>query len=106
MLGKFAETLVVDWGLAKSIGRSNVEKPDGTIGADPTLRPESGSAVSTTAGQIIGTAAFTAAGQVRVSQSAAHTIVEANTAGTTGAEMSILLAAVTAATIDALDFVL
>ena len=37
MLGRYGETLVVDWGLAKLIDR--VADPDGRI--EPTLRPSS-----------------------------------------------------------------
>ena len=36
MLGKFGETLVVDWGLAKVVGRSG---PEGMTSAEETLRP-------------------------------------------------------------------
>ena len=55
MLGKFGETMVVDWGLAKTVGMGN-----STIGMDePTLRPSSGSAaVDTMMGQAVGTPAF------------------------------------------------
>jgi Ca2+-binding RTX toxin-like protein len=53
-----------------------------------------------------GTAAFTAAGQVRVQQVGAHTLVEVNTFGAGGAEMSILLLNVTAAALSQGDFVL
>jgi eukaryotic-like serine/threonine-protein kinase len=55
MLGKFGETLVVDWGLAKIVGR-----PDLLTGTDePTLRPRSGSnSQRTTMGSAIGTPAY------------------------------------------------
>lgn len=53
-----------------------------------------------------GIAAFTAAGQVRLARSGADTIVEINTVGASGAEMTILLAHVTATDLDALDFIL
>jgi WD40 repeat protein len=44
LLGPFGETLVVDWGLAKVVGR-----PESAVRADePTLRPASGSGVETT----------------------------------------------------------
>ncbi|MBV8268844.1 MAG: protein kinase, partial [Planctomycetaceae bacterium] len=55
LLGKYGETLVVDWGLAKLIGR-----PEGVAGAEEgALRPPSasGSAV-TAAGEAIGTPAY------------------------------------------------
>src|SRR5437764_11302010 len=54
MLGKYGETLVVDWGLAKTIGRQEVAADD-----EPTLRPRSGSDSSATAmGQMLGTPAY------------------------------------------------
>src|SRR5262249_17299220 len=57
MLGKFGETLVVDWGLAKSVGR-----PDPSVGggdAEGTLAPSSGSgAQPTLEGPRLGTPAF------------------------------------------------
>jgi serine/threonine-protein kinase len=54
MLGKFGETLVVDWGLAKTIGRS-----EGAPDDEPTLHPRSGSDSSATAmGQALGTPAY------------------------------------------------
>ncbi len=57
MLGEFGETLVVDWGLAKLVGR-DVE-PALPAGAEPTLRPESGSQVEPTVmGARLGTPAF------------------------------------------------
>jgi eukaryotic-like serine/threonine-protein kinase len=57
MLGKYGETLVVDWGLAKVVGR------DGRAGGDetgePTLRPSSGSGVAETQyGSAVGTPAY------------------------------------------------
>ncbi|MEM6469495.1 MAG: protein kinase [Planctomycetota bacterium] len=52
MLGKYGETLVVDWGLAKPIGKDRSHgDPD-----EPTLRPQSGSGSSPTQmGAAIGT---------------------------------------------------
>jgi len=44
LLGPYGETLVVDWGLAKVVGR----KETGTTGTEPTLRPPSGSGVEST----------------------------------------------------------
>jgi serine/threonine-protein kinase len=54
MLGKYGETLVVDWGLAKPLGRSG---PAPEAPADePTLRPESASGTEETRpGQVVGT---------------------------------------------------
>jgi tetratricopeptide (TPR) repeat protein/tRNA A-37 threonylcarbamoyl transferase component Bud32 len=55
MLGKFGETLVVDWGLAKSVGRPGAATTDG----EATLRPESESGVkSTEVGTQVGTPAY------------------------------------------------
>jgi serine/threonine-protein kinase len=55
MLGKYGETLVVDWGLAKPVGR-----PEGKPSADEaTLRPSSGSGeAATEAGSAVGTPAY------------------------------------------------
>ena len=56
MLGKYGETLVVDWGLAKAIGR-----PEDSAGLrdEVTLRPGSGSSVAATQiGLAIGTPAY------------------------------------------------
>jgi serine/threonine-protein kinase len=55
MLGKYGETLVVDWGLAKVVGH-----PDGTTGpTEGSLRPEAGSgATPTETGQALGTPAY------------------------------------------------
>lgn len=52
----------------------------------------------------IGTLAFNAEGQVRVVQSGLNTIVQVNTTGTTGAEMSIRLDNVTASALTLVDF--
>src|SRR5262249_18465961 len=55
MLGKYGETLVVDWGLAKAMGRRD---PSAT-GNEGTLRPASGSGeAGTQAGAAIGTPSF------------------------------------------------
>jgi Ca2+-binding RTX toxin-like protein len=54
----------------------------------------------------IGTAGFSAEGQIRAVQSGADTIVAMNTAGATGGEMQLLLSNFTAATLTAADFVL
>ena len=51
MLGKYGETLVVDWGLAKVIGRDDSVPDDG----ESTVSPESGSGVGTLVGRAIGT---------------------------------------------------
>ncbi|MDA1054419.1 MAG: serine/threonine protein kinase, partial [Planctomycetota bacterium] len=55
MLGKYGETLVVDWGLAKVQGRDEQSK----AGDEHTLRPSSGSgSAPTMMGQAIGTPAY------------------------------------------------
>ncbi|HEY7426671.1 MAG TPA: serine/threonine-protein kinase [Gemmataceae bacterium] len=54
MLGKFGETLVVDWGLAKVVGRPDAG-PE-SAGAEELLRPFQGSAPETIG--IVGTPAF------------------------------------------------
>jgi Ca2+-binding RTX toxin-like protein len=53
-----------------------------------------------------GTLAFNGEGQVRVRQLGADTVVEVNTTGVNGAEMMIRLAGVTAASLEAADFIL
>ena len=54
MLGRFGETLVVDWGLAKSVGR---DEPDRS--ALSTIRPSgSGSSSRTSFGSALGTPAY------------------------------------------------
>jgi hypothetical protein len=56
MLGKFGETVVVDWGLAKVIGRAGEA---GTVGAEDTLRPAGDSAgEQTQMGAAVGTPAY------------------------------------------------
>src|SRR5262249_23476468 len=54
----------------------------------------------------IGDAAFSAEGQIRAFQSGADTIVQCNTTGASGAEMSLTLASFTATDLVATDFVL
>ncbi len=55
MLGKFRETLVVDWGLAKSVGETEI-----TVHADETvIVPELGfESTPTRMGEVVGTVAF------------------------------------------------
>ena len=55
MLGKYGETLVVDWGLAKAVGRRDLSASTG----DGTLRPSAGSGEAMTqTGSAVGTPAF------------------------------------------------
>ena len=55
MVGKYGETLVVDWGLAKAVGRSD---PGAAIG-ERTLVPSSSSGVAETLpGSVVGTPAY------------------------------------------------
>ena len=55
MLGKYGETLVVDWGLAKSVGRGERTSETG----ETTLQPSSGDSVDPTLlGKAIGTPAY------------------------------------------------
>jgi serine/threonine-protein kinase len=55
MLGPFGETLVVDWGLAKPVGRPEAER----AGDEETLRPASASGPTPTQmGQTMGTPAY------------------------------------------------
>jgi tetratricopeptide (TPR) repeat protein/tRNA A-37 threonylcarbamoyl transferase component Bud32 len=56
MLGKYGETLVVDWGLAKQVARTEAERSSG----EETLAPSSGSSSEggTEMGQAVGTPAY------------------------------------------------
>jgi WD40 repeat protein/tRNA A-37 threonylcarbamoyl transferase component Bud32 len=57
LLGKFGETLVVDWGLAKVLGRESDDGPGG--GRDePSLRPRLADSAATQLGTTLGTPAF------------------------------------------------
>jgi serine/threonine-protein kinase len=58
MLGKYGETLVVDWGLAKSVGRPEAAPAQATLD-DRTLVPQSGSDLrGTELGARLGTPAY------------------------------------------------
>jgi non-specific serine/threonine protein kinase/serine/threonine-protein kinase len=55
MVGKYGETLIVDWGLAKPIGRSDLTRTP----EESTLQPSAGSDwVETVLGTVIGTPAY------------------------------------------------
>jgi len=57
LLGPYGETLVVDWGLAKVVGRD--ERSTGDPSAEPTLRPPSASGTGETVpGTALGTPAY------------------------------------------------
>jgi tetratricopeptide (TPR) repeat protein len=59
MLGKFGETLVVDWGLAKVVGRGLSATQASDAADEGTLQPSSGSGVAETlAGSAIGTPSY------------------------------------------------
>ena len=59
MLGKYGETLVVDWGLAKAVGRSEAASSAATECSEPPLRPAAGSSVEPTQmGARLGTLAY------------------------------------------------
>jgi len=57
MVGRFGETLVVDWGLAKAVGRPGDDGRGQTPGSTPTLRPSGGPA-GTRVGSVIGTPGY------------------------------------------------
>jgi tetratricopeptide (TPR) repeat protein/tRNA A-37 threonylcarbamoyl transferase component Bud32 len=57
MLGKYGETLVVDWGLAKAVG-SRQQTEGSEAGAETTLRTTTGGLAATQMGSIIGTPAY------------------------------------------------
>jgi hypothetical protein len=54
MLGKFGETVVLDWGLAKVVGRAEAARS----AAEDTLHPSAGDSMATRVGSTLGTAAF------------------------------------------------
>jgi serine/threonine protein kinase len=55
MLGKYGETLVVDWGLAKPLGQAEGREPD----AEPALQPSAaGDRAATRLGSAVGTPAY------------------------------------------------
>jgi WD40 repeat protein/serine/threonine protein kinase/Flp pilus assembly protein TadD len=57
LLGKFGETLVVDWGLAKAVGRATASAGHGP--EEPSLRPQSANGMAgTQVGATLGTPAY------------------------------------------------
>ena len=59
MIGKYGETLVVDWGLAKAIGDTSPDHGGTADGAEKSIQPVNASSYEqTVAGQAVGTPAF------------------------------------------------
>lgn len=60
MLGKFGETLIVDWGLAKTLDKPETPSSSSTDrqGTELPLRPSSASSAETMAGSALGTPAY------------------------------------------------
>jgi Ca2+-binding RTX toxin-like protein len=106
----------------RNVTESGVTAPTRDIVTDFTINPAVSSAFvdridlnvidaqAGTAGNqaftFLGAGAFTAEGQVRAFQSGADTIIEVNTTGASGAEMTIQLSNFTAANLTGADFIL
>ena len=58
MVGKYGETLVVDWGLAKALGRLDVDGPTGTLDEASLSPSNSGGSDETLPGSVVGTPAY------------------------------------------------
>lgn len=58
MLGKFGETLVVDWGLAKQTASMNTEEEGDKSSSERTINPVASSYAQTQEGSAIGTPAY------------------------------------------------
>ena len=54
MVGKYGETLVVDWGLAKAVSRTG----DDALKVEATLRPSSNDSAETQPGSVVGTPGY------------------------------------------------
>ncbi len=66
MLGDYGETLVVDWGLAKSMGKRDVAPTDSSLPSEATLLPRASSDVAATVvGRAIGSPPYMSPEQAR-----------------------------------------
>ena len=57
MVGRYGETLVVDWGLAKAVGRSGVDS-DGQLPESTLIQTSSNGSAETSPGSVIGTPSY------------------------------------------------